>query len=226
MQIAVAPGLAAIVRLGALVIDGATNGAADRRLDPALAAAEAAVRLHPPEESQAVRAMFRRIGLDPTKTRPSSEALLRRVRKGDRPSSEALLRRVRKGDRLPRINTLVDVCNWCSLEFQLPYGLYDVSAIRPPVILRTGHPGESYHGIRKDVVNVADRLALADQAGPFGNPTSDSARTMVTESTSAVLAVIFAPAGTPQARLAAALDTTAERLVQFAGGRLALRAVI
>lgn len=211
MEIAVAPGLADIVRLGALVIDGTTNGAGDGRLDPALAAAEATVRLNPPEESQAVRAMFRRIGIDPTKTRPSSEALLRRVR---------------KGDRLPRITTLVDVCNWCSLEFQLPYGLYDVAAIRPPVILRTGHVGESYPGIRKDVVNVADRLALADQAGPFGNPTSDSARTMVTEATGAVLAVIFAPAGTPQARLASVLDTTAERLIRFAGGRLSLRAVI
>jgi DNA/RNA-binding domain of Phe-tRNA-synthetase-like protein len=155
--------------------------------------------------------MYRRIGLDPTKTRPSSEALLRRVR---------------KGDRLPRINTLVDICNWCSLEFQLPYGLYDVAALRPPVTLRMGHPGESYPGIRKDVVNIADRLTLADQAGPFGNPTSDSARTMVTEATTSVLVVVFAPAGTAPARLTSLLETTAERLTRFAGGRQTLRAVI
>ena len=58
----------------------------------------------------AVRTMYKRVGLDPTKTRPSSEALLRRVR---------------KGDELPRINSLVDVINWCSLESQLPFGLYD-----------------------------------------------------------------------------------------------------
>ncbi|MBK5298384.1 MAG: hypothetical protein JJE40_14620 [Vicinamibacteria bacterium] len=211
MDIVVAPGLAAIVRLGALVIEQTANASADARLDPPLAAAEAAVRAHPPEESQAVRAMYRRIGLDPTKTRPSSEALLRRVR---------------KGDRLPRINTLVDICNWCSLEFQLPYGLYDVSALQPPVVLRIGHEGESYPGIRKDVVNVADRLTLADQAGPFGNPTSDSARTMVTEATAAVLAVVFAPAQTTQGRLAWVLDVTAQRLIQFAGGRQTLRAVI
>ena len=211
MEIVVAPGLAAIVRLGALVIEQATNTAADARLDALLAAAEAAVRAHPPEESQAVRAMYRRIGLDPTKTRPSSEALLRRVR---------------KGDQLPRINTLVDICNWCSLEFQLPYGLYDVSAIQPPVVLRIGHEGESYPGIRKDVVNVAERLTLADQAGPFGNPTSDSARTMVTQATSTVLTVVFAPAGTTQARLASVLEATAGRLIQFAGGRQTLRAVI
>ena len=131
MDIVVAPGLAAIVRLGALVIEQVANASAEALLDPPLAAAEAAVRAHPPEESQAVRAMYRRIGLDPTKTRPSSEALLRRVR---------------KGDRLPRINTLVDICNWCSLEFQLPYGLYDVAALEPPVTLRMGHPGESYPG--------------------------------------------------------------------------------
>ena len=211
MDIVVAPGLAAIVRLGALVIEQVANASAEALLDAPLSAAEAAVRAHPPEESQAVRAMYRRIGLDPTKTRPSSEALLRRVR---------------KGDRLPRINTLVDICNWCSLEFQLPYGLYDVTALEPPVTLRMGHPGESYPGIRKDVVNVADRLTLADQGGPFGNPTSDSARTMVTEATTSVLAVVFAPAETAPARLATVLEATAARLTEFAGGRQTLRAVI
>jgi DNA/RNA-binding domain of Phe-tRNA-synthetase-like protein len=120
----------------------------------------------------------------------------------------------------------VDVCNWCSLEFQLPYGLYDVAALQPPIVLRIGQAGESYPGIRKDVVNVADRLTLADQQGPFGNPTSDSARTMVTEATSAVLAVVFAPAETTPIRLASVLDLTAQRLLQFAGGRETLRAVI
>ena len=211
MDIVVAPGLAAIVRLGALVIEQVANASAEALLDAPLSAAEAAVRAHPPEESQAVRAMYRRIGLDPTKTRPSSEALLRRVR---------------KGDRLPRINTLVDICNWCSLEFQLPYGLYDVTALEPPVTLRMGHPGESYPGIRKDVVNVAERLTLADQGGPFGNPTSDSARTMVTEATTSVLTVVFAPAQTTPARLATVLEATAARLTRFAGGRQTLRAVI
>jgi len=211
VEITRAPGLDGIVRLGALVIDGAVNAAADTRLDEPLSAVEAAVRAHPPEESQAVRAMYRRIGLDPTKTRPSSEALLRRVR---------------KGDPLPRINTLVDVCNWCSLEFQLPYGLYDVAAIVPPVALRIGAPGEHYAGIRKDAVNVADRMTLADASGPFGNPTSDSARTMVTVATRAVLAVVFAPAGTTDARMTRVLDSTVERLIAFAGGQPTFRAVI
>lgn len=192
-------------------MDGVVNTLTTPRLDAPLAQSESHVRAHPPEESQAVRAMYRRIGLDPTKTRPSSEALLRRVR---------------KGGQLPRINTLVDVCNWCSLEFQLPYGLYELRALVPPITLRLGAEGESYAGIRKDVVNVAARLTLADAEGPFGNPTSDSARTMVTESTTGVLAVIFAPASTSPERLRAVLDETARRIVEFAGGVVTQSGVI
>ena len=140
------------------------------RLDAPLAPAEAAVRANPPDEIAAVRTMYKRVGIDPTKRRPSSEALLRRVR---------------KGEGLPRINSMVDVCNWCSLEFQLPYGLYDAAHIEGDVVLRLGLDGESYPGIRKDDVHVGGRITLADNRGPFGNPTSDSARTMVTTATTA-----------------------------------------
>jgi len=211
MRVAVEHDVARVVRLGVLQLDDVANAEGDPRLDGPLARAEGLVRAHPPEESHAVRAMYRQIGLDPTKTRPSSEALLRRVR---------------KGERLPRINTLVDVCNWCSLEFQLPYGLYDAHAIEPPVALRLGHDGESYPGIRKDAVNVGGRLVLADAQGAFGNPTSDSARTMATTSTRAVLCVIFAPASTAIPRLEQVLDVTAERMRSFAGGRATETAVI
>src|SRR6185503_17725909 len=96
----------------------------------------------------------------------------------------ALLRRVRRGDELPRINSLVDVINWCSLESQLPFGLYDLDKVQGDVTLRLG---EEYAGIRKDAVHVAGRLTLADEAGAFGNPTSDSARTMVTPATTRAL---------------------------------------
>ena len=211
MRVAVEQDVARVVRLGVLQLDDVVNAEGDPRLDDPLARAEALVRAHPPEESQAVRALYRQIGLDPTKSRPSSEALLRRVR---------------KGERLPRINTLVDVCNWCSLEFQLPYGLYDARAIEPPVALRLGHDGENYPGIRKEAVNVGGRLVLADAQGAFGNPTSDSARTMTTMSTRSVLCVIFAPASTAVARLTQVLDVTAKRMQSFASGRAVETAVI
>jgi DNA/RNA-binding domain of Phe-tRNA-synthetase-like protein len=142
--------------------------------------------------------MYKRVGIDPTKTRPSSEALLRRVR---------------RGDELPRINSLVDVINWCSLETQLPYGLYDLDHIRGSVILRLGRAGEEYEGIRKAIVHVAERLTLADDEGAFGNPTSDSARTMVTTLTTRALVVIFAPVSVSEASVAHAVNLTRGRIM-------------
>jgi DNA/RNA-binding domain of Phe-tRNA-synthetase-like protein len=128
---------------------------------------------------------------------------------------------VRKGDPLPRINSMVDVCNWCSLEFQLPYGLYDAAKIEGNVVLRLGREGESYPGIRKDDVHVGGRITLADDAGPFGNPTSDSARTMVTTATTRALVVVYAPIEIDAKRLAYVVDVTAARMAEFTGARKA-----
>ena len=198
-----APELAAIVRPALLWWTGATIVSHEHRLDPLLAEAEARVRVTPPAESAAVRTMYKRVGLDPTKTRPSNEALLRRVR---------------KGDTIPRINSLVDIVNWCSLEFQLPYGLYDLSKISGPVTMRLGADGESYAGIRKDDVNVGGRITMADTVGAFGNPTSDSARTMVTTATTEALVVVYAPAEIQAAQLTRVLEVTASRMADIAGG--------
>ncbi len=210
MNFAIASDLASIVRPGVLWLENATVVVRDHGMDAPLAAAEAAVRINPPAETTSVRTMYKRVGIDPTKTRPSSEALLRRVR---------------KGDPLPRINSMVDVCNWCSFEFQLPYGLYDAAHIEGDVMLRIGVDGESYPGIRKDDVHVGGRITLADAAGPFGNPTSDSARTMVTPATTRALVVVFAPRDLETKRLEQVLDVTSQRMQQFTGCREAARLV-
>ena len=200
MRFTIASEIASIVQPGVLWLVHATVVEREPRLDAPLAAAESAVRVSPPQEVAAVRTMYKRVGLDPTKTRPSSEALLRRVR---------------RGDTLPRINSMVDICNWCSLEFQLPYGLYDADHVDGDVELRLGRPGESYAGIRKDDVHVATRLTLADLQGPFGNPTSDSARTMITTATTNALLVVFAPREYPVTKLGDVLDRTSGRMTQF-----------
>jgi DNA/RNA-binding domain of Phe-tRNA-synthetase-like protein len=111
------------------------------------------------------------------------------------------------------------VCNWCSLEFQLPYGLYDAAHIESDVELRIGRAGESYPGIRKDAVHVDGRIALADRLGPFGNPTSDSARTMVTTATTRAMLVVFAPTEVDAKQLARVLDATSRRMTEFTGCR-------
>lgn len=153
------------------------------------------------EAVRAVRAMFHAWGLDPTRYRPSSEALLRRVVQG-------------KG--LYRISNVVDANNLGSIEAAWPYGCYDLAAITPPVLLRHGQRGETYQRIGKQTWHLEGRPVLVDAVGPFGSPTSDSTRTMVTEATRQHLAVIYAPVSAPDAAITRALERLADRLKRSA----------
>jgi DNA/RNA-binding domain of Phe-tRNA-synthetase-like protein len=144
------------------------------------------------------RALYRRFGIDPTRVRPSSEALLRRLK---------------KGEPLPRINSLVDVANSLSVQLQVPVGLYDLGKVRgDELVVRLGAEGESYTGIGKDHVNVAGRICVADAEGPIGNPSSDSARTMITTDTERAAWIYFLPVSDET------IDRTAELIAVFGRG--------
>jgi DNA/RNA-binding domain of Phe-tRNA-synthetase-like protein len=97
--------------------------------------------------------------------------------------------------------------------------LYDSAHVEGTVSLRLGGNGESYPGIRKDEVHVGGRMTLADERGAFGNPTSDSARTMVTTATTSALVVVFAPRELQMDWLVPVLDTTVARMAEFTGCR-------
>lgn len=153
------------------------------------------------EPIRAVRAMFRAWGLDPSKYRPSSEALLRRVAQG-------------KG--LYRISNGVDANNLGSVETGWPYGCYDRAELVPPVVFRHGTLGEKYEGIGKRTWHLEGRPVLADANGPFGSPISDSTRTMVTEGARDLLTVIYAPATAADEDLEEAMARLGERLTRSA----------
>jgi DNA/RNA-binding domain of Phe-tRNA-synthetase-like protein len=212
MQPTLAPELQGRVLVGTLMLDGVRV----READPALAAeveaycAELRGRYGDGKSAEvpgaaAARSLYKALGLDPTKYRPSNEALLRRAL---------------KGEPLYRINTLVDALNLASLRFQLPFGLYDLAKVEPPVVLRKGLPGESYEGIRKALVHVEGRPVLVDARGPFGNPTSDSARTMITLDCRRALVVVYAPVSSTEARLREVLRGTADLLMRYCGGSI------
>ncbi|MDQ6719787.1 MAG: phenylalanine--tRNA ligase beta subunit-related protein [Candidatus Dormibacteraeota bacterium] len=144
------------------------------------------------------RALYRRFGVDPTRIRPSSEALLRRLK---------------KGEPLPRVNSLVDVANALSVQLQVPVGLYDLDKVKgDELVVRLGAEGEKYTGIGKERVNVAGRICVADAEGPCGNPSSDSARTMITTATERAAWIYFLPVSDDD------LDRTAELIVVFGRG--------
>jgi DNA/RNA-binding domain of Phe-tRNA-synthetase-like protein len=161
-----------------------------------------AVRTGEVGDAAPARALYRRFGIDPTRVRPSSEALLRRVK---------------KGEPLPRINSLVDVANALSVQLQVPVGLYDLGKVRgDELVVRLGAEGESYNGIGKERVNVAGRICVADAEGPCGNPTSDSARTMITTDTERAAWIYFLSVSDET------IDRTAELIAVFGRGLVRL----
>jgi len=151
------------------------------------------------------RALYRQFGTDPTKVRPSSEALLRRLK---------------KGEPFPRVNSLVDVANAMSVQLQVPVGLYDLEKIRgDELVLRLGTEGEKYTGIGKERVNLAGRICIADAEGPCGNPSADSARTMISTATERAAWIYFLPVTDEE------VDRTAELIAVFGRGLVRMAAV-
>ena len=175
---------AALGCVQAEVETGATPPALDQELR---SAQERVVTLADPRailEAPAIlsaRAGYKALGKDPARYRGSAEALLRRIIAG-------------KG--LPRINSVVDVINLVSAESRLPVGLYDLAHVDGGIEFRAGRRGETYKGIGKYELNLEGLPLFADAKGPHGSATSDSERTMVTEHTKRVLAIIVSFGGT------------------------------
>lgn len=206
LQISIDPELTNIVKLGLLQVNQVSVQPYIAELAADIQALAAAYRQHyrspndALDELQPTRWLYRKIGIDPTKNRPSSEALLRRAL---------------KGQPFYYINSIVDVCNLCSLKLLLSLGLYDKEKIIGPIWVRRGRIGEGYDGIRKDFIHVAGRLVCADNLGPFGNPSADSMRTMVTLETTQVLFIIYAPAFFSLEQLQTSLDIIEATVQKF-----------
>jgi len=122
------------------------------------------------------RAAFKQIGTDPSRYRPSSEALLRRLL---------------QGNPFFWINSAVDVNNFFSVRYALPFGIYDQDQLAGNVVLRIGQKGDSYEGLNGREVSMEDKLLLADERGAFGSPIVDSKRTCVTGNSRNLMQVIF-----------------------------------
>lgn len=149
---------------------------------------------------QDARSFFRAVGIDPTKRRPSSEALLRRAI---------------TGKDLYQINNIVDVANWCSLEFLLPICVYDYSKIIGEVSVRIGTPKDSYLALNKREMNFEDKFVICDKIGAFGSPLTDSLRTAVSSSTTDLFIVIFAPIDYDSDLLKLQIRLMKDRIIEF-----------
>ncbi|MEO1089839.1 MAG: phenylalanine--tRNA ligase beta subunit-related protein [Pseudomonadota bacterium] len=160
------------VRLGCVI--AAIDGAAGGDVGPAIDALELPTGDMP--AIAATRAAYKALGKDPSRYRPASEALRRRVL---------------KGAAVPRINPLVDLNSWLSLATGFACGVYDRGRLEPPCTLRVGAPGETYDAIGRGAFNLQDLPVLVDRRGPFGSPTSDTVRTAVDQGTTRPWLVVF-----------------------------------
>ena len=131
----------------------------------------------------ALRRLFKTAGTDPARYRPSSEALLRRLL---------------KGDELPAIHPLVDLNNQLSLELKVPSCVMRDGSFDLPVTLRAGAPGEVLDSMRGPL-DLAGKPLLADAQGAFGTPISDAHRVKVLPETTAGWLVAYLPQGTVSA---------------------------
>lgn len=132
------------------------------------------IKKMPPIE--ATRQAYRRCGKDPSRYRPSSEALVRRVLQG-------------KG--LYHIDTAVDLVNLASIAYGYSIGGFDYDKISGDILtLGIGREGEPYEGIGRGLLNIAGLPVYRDAMGGIGTPTSDNERTKMSLSTTRMLAIV------------------------------------
>jgi len=108
---------------------------------------------------------------------------------------ESLFRRIVKGNKLYRINNVVDAGNVLSLETRKSTAVLDSDKIVGDVHIRLGRAADEYHGIGRGKLNIENIPLYEDDLGPFGSTTSDTLRTMITDSTTRVLLFIISFSG-------------------------------
>lgn len=108
-----------------------------------------------------------------------------------RPSAEALRRRIVKGEDLYRINTLVDLINLISLKSGFSIGGFDIDKIQGNrLILGIGRANEKFEGIGRGWLNIEGLPVYRDNKGGVGTPTSDEERTKIDVDTKKLLMII------------------------------------
>jgi DNA/RNA-binding domain of Phe-tRNA-synthetase-like protein len=162
---------------------------------------------------RAYRDFYWKLGIDPTKIRPSGEALLRRVL---------------HGGELPRISTVVDAYNLASMKTIIPISGFDLNCLNPPFQIRYAKNSETFMGIgmEKPVALTGNMLVLADEKQVLSiYPYRDSDYTKITEKTRDVLVIGYGAPGISQEQLREAVETTFSYIKLVSGGEIKMAKV-
>lgn len=123
----------------------------------------------------ATRKIYKTLGKDPNRYRPSAEALCRRI--------------VRE---IPvyKVNTLVDIINIVSIKSGFSIGGFDADKIQGDLQLNVGTSNDEFEAIGRGLLNVEGLPLYRDNTGGIGTPTSDNERTKITDETTNLLMII------------------------------------
>jgi len=157
---------------------------------------------------RAYRDFYWKLDIDPTKTRPSGEALLRRVL---------------HGSKLPRISNVVDAYNLASMKTIIPISGFDQDSLNPPLHVRFARKGETFTGIgmNKPLILEEKMLVLADQAQVLCiYPYRDADATKITMQTRNVLIIGYGAPGISEKQLQEAVETTLFYIKQVSDGEI------
>ena len=160
---------------------------------------------------EATRTAYRRCGKDPSRYRPSGEALVRRTL---------------QGKELYRVNTLVDLINLASIAYGYSIGGFDADKIvqdsHLSLTLGIGREDEPYEGIGRGPLNIAGLPVYRDALGGIGTPTSDHERTKLSLETTHLLTIVNGYDGNRQNTLSCAhfLQDLLRRFAHSDGGKV------
>ena len=125
---------------------------------------------------EATRRVYKACGKDPSRYRPASEALIRRML---------------QGKELYQIDTLVDLINLASIAYGYSIGGFDADKFHGDTLtLGVGRAGEPYEGIGRGIINIEGLPVYRDADGGVGTPTSDNERTKIDINTTHLLVLI------------------------------------
>ena len=158
----------------------------------------------------ATRRVYKACGKDPSRYRPASEQLIRRML---------------QGKELYQIDTLVDLINLASIAYGYSIGGFDANKfVGDTLTLGVGREGEPYEGIGRGMLNIAGLPVYRDAEGGVGTPTSDHERTKITLGTTHLVVLINGYDGNEQ-RVAANAQFIQDLLRKYAqsdGGTVTL----
>ena len=124
----------------------------------------------------ATRRVYKACGKDPSRYRPASEQLIRRML---------------QGKELYQIDTLVDLVNLASIAYGYSIGGFDADKfVGDTLTLGIGREGEPYEGIGRGPLNIAGLPVYRDAQGGVGTPTSDNERTKMTMETTHLVVLV------------------------------------